>query len=363
VKKFIGLAAFTASCVFSAHTFATQIKVEELASGLKHPWGMAFLPSGDALITERAGGVRLMSKNGQLSPAISGVPEAAVVGQGGLLGIAVDPDFNSNRHVYICMSVEGEGGRGSEVYKGTLNGASLQNVTQVFEMLPKVDSAHHFGCRIVFDNDGYMFISLGDRGSKKEESQNKDNHIGTVVRLNKDGSVPSDNPFLDGKAPEVFSYGHRNVQGMTLHPQTGEVWTHEHGPKGGDEINILGVGKNYGWPTITYGVNYNGSIITDKTEMDGMEQPLVKYVPSIAPSGMTFYTGDEFPEWKGDVFMGSLKFRHLHHVKMEDGKVVAQNELLTEREDRIRDVVQGPDGALYLLTDAPDGKVLKLTKG
>lgn len=361
-KVGVGAAAFAALLSATAGASATSIKVEEIASGLKNPWGIAFLPNGDSLITERSGGLRKLSKDGTLSGPILGLPEAAVVGQGGLLGLAVHPKFDQNQQVYVCLSIEGDGGRGSEVYRGELKGNALTNVKQIFEMSPKTDTAHHFGCRVVFDNDGFIYISLGDR-AMQDESQNKDNHIGTVVRLTDDGKVPSDNPFLQGKAPEVFTYGHRNVQGMTLHPESGKVWTHEHGPKGGDEINILTVSKNYGWPTITYGVNYNGTVITDKTAMEGMEQPLVKYVPSIAPSGMTFYTGDEFPEWKGDLFLGSLKFRYLHHVNMEDGKVVSQQELLKDRNERIRDVVQGPDGALYLLTDAPKGKVLRLTKG
>jgi glucose/arabinose dehydrogenase len=277
-----------------------------------------------------------------------------------MLGLAVHPDFVNTNEVFVCLSVAGDGGQSSEVHKGTLENGKLSNVSLVFQALPKVDSAFHFGCRVTFDRTGDVFISLGDRGGYKERSQETDAHFGKVVRVTQDGKPVADNPFADGPAPEVYSYGHRNVQGMTMHPQTGAIWTHEHGPKGGDEINILNKGDNYGWPSITYGVNYNGSIITEDTEMDGMRQPLIYWDPSIAPSGMTFYTGDAFPEWKGDLFIGSLKFRYLKHLEMDGDKVVAQTNLLEDLDHRIRDVVQGPDGNLYVLTDESDGKVLKI---
>ena len=341
---------------------ATDIKVEELAVGLKNPWSIAFMENGDALLTERAGGLRKLSKAGELGQEITGLPKAAVIGQGGLLGVTLHPDFAKNQWVYVCLSVADGDTRGSEVHRGKLVGNTLENVTQIFVAQPKVDSAHHFGCRLVFDNDKKLFISLGDR-ARKEEAQSSDNHIGVVVRVNDDGSVPADNPFLNGKAPEVFSYGHRNVQGMTLHPTNGQIWTHEHGPKGGDEVNILAKGDNYGWPTITYGVNYNGTEITDKTAMEGMRQPLTYWDPSIAPSGMTFYTGDEFPEWKGNLLVGSLKFRYLNRITMDGEKVIAQEELLKDRNERVRDVKQAPDGSIYVLTDDVNGKVLRLTKG
>lgn len=346
----------------SPFTMATEIKVEELASGLKNPWSIAFINNGDALVTERAGGLRLLSKSGELSAAISGLPEAAVVGQGGMLGVALHPDFDDNKWVYVCLSVADGEVRGSEVHRGKLVGNKLQDVKEIFVAKPKVDTAHHFGCRLAFNNDKKLFISLGDR-TKQDQAQLTSNHIGVVVRVNDDGSVPSDNPFLDGKAPEIFSYGHRNVQGMALHPTSGQVWSHEHGPKGGDEVNILENGDNYGWPTITYGVNYDGSSITDVTEMDAMRQPLTYWVPSIAPSGMVFYTGDEFPEWKGNLLVGSLKFRYLNRMVMDGEKVVEQEELLRDRNERVRDVKQAPDGSIYVLTDDANGKVLRLTKG
>jgi len=341
---------------------ATEIKVEELASGLKNPWSIAFMNNGDALVTERAGGLRLLSKSGDLSPAITGLPEAAVVGQGGMLGVALHPDFDDNKWVYVCLSVANGKVRGSEVHRGKLVGSKLEDVKEIFVAKPKLDTAHHFGCRLAFDNDKKLFIALGDR-TKQDEAQLTSNHIGVVVRVNDDGSVPTDNPFLKGQAPEIFSYGHRNVQGMALHPTSGQIWTHEHGPKGGDEVNILANGDNYGWPTITYGVNYDGSSITDTTAMDAMRQPLTYWVPSIAPSGMAFYTGNEFPEWQGNLLVGSLKFRYLNRMVMDGEKVVQQEELLKDRSERVRDVKQAPDGSIYVLTDDVNGKVLRLTKG
>jgi glucose/arabinose dehydrogenase len=358
-RTLITATIFTAISPFA---IATEIKVEELASGLKNPWSIAFMNNGDALVTERAGGLRLLSKGGELSLPISGLPEASVVGQGGFLGVALHPDFEENKWVYVCLSVANGDVRGSEVYRGKLVSNKLQNVEEIFVAKPKVDTAHHFGCRLAFDNDKKLFISLGDR-TKQDDAQLTSNHFGVVVRVNDDGSVPTDNPFLAGIAPEIFSYGHRNVQGMALHPTSGKVWTHEHGPKGGDEVNILENGDNYGWPTITYGVNYDGSSITDVTEMDAMRQPLTYWAPSIAPSGMAFYTGDEFPEWKGNLFVGSLKFRYLNRMVMDGEKVVEQEELLRDRNERIRDVKQAPDGSIYVLTDDVNGKVLRLTKG
>ena len=227
---------------------------------------------------------------------------------------------------------------------------------------PVIDNGFHFGCRLVFDAEKSLYITLGDRYKYMKEAQNTDNHFGKVVRINRDGSAVKDNPFTDGNAPEVFSYGHRNIQGVTIHPDTGAVWAMEHGPKGGDEINILENGANYGWPEITYGIDYSGDIISDKTHMDGMKQPWVYWDPSIAPSGLTFYQGDMFKEWNGDVLVGSLKFTHLRRIHVADGKPGEQFEYLRDNGARIRDVEVGPEGAIYLLTDAPNGKVLKLTK-
>ncbi|GLR72427.1 PQQ-dependent sugar dehydrogenase [Agaribacter marinus] len=337
------------------------IKVTELASGLEHPWGIAFLPNGDALITERAGGLRKLSKNNELSAPILGLPDAVAKGQGGTLGLAISPNYDKDKLVYVCVNVERDNEWGSEVHAGMFDGQSLQDTKPVFIALPKAKSNYHFGCRVVFDNTGHLYVSLGDRGGFKDDAQSTDNHYGTVVRITSEGKVPSDNPFVSGTAPEVYTYGHRNVQGMVKHPTTGAIWTHEHGPKGGDEVNILSKGNNYGWPSITYGVNYDGSIISEETKADSMEQPLKYWVPSFAPSGMTFYSGSEFPEWKNNLFIGSLKDRYLKRLVVEDGKIISEENLLAERDERIRDVAQAPDGSLYVLTDSTDGKILRLS--
>lgn len=369
-KYFSAVLSFTLVCAVNtgvAKEDATSTKpnyiVTERASGLKHPWGLAFLPNGDLLITERAGNLRRLDTKNRLSGPISGLPEAVVRGQGGMLGIAIHPDFEKNSLVYVCLNVAGEGGWGSEVHAGKLQGDKLVDTKRIFAAQPKVETGYHFGCRIVFDNNKDLFISLGDRGSKKELAQDLNTHFGKVIKLKADGSIPSDNPFVGkpGK-DDIFSYGHRNVQGMTKHPETGKIWAHEHGPKGGDEVNILSAGNNYGWPVISYGINYDGTIITDKTAMKGMEQPLTYYVPSIAPSGMSFYTGDMFSDWQGDLLIGSLSFRYLARVELDEhNKVIAQHKMLEDREERIRDVVQAPDGSIYVLTDDGNGKVLRIS--
>lgn len=337
--------------------------VSEVASGLEHPWSIAFLPSGEALITERPGSLRLLRKDASLSEAITGLPKIEAKGQGGLMGVAVHPQFSENRLIYLCANVRGDGGAGSEVHVGKLVSNELVNTKEIFVAKPKSQSGYHFGCRITFDQNNDVFISLGDRG-KQDLAQDLDSHNGKVIKISDDGKIPKDNPFV-GKISktDIFSYGHRNVQGMTMHPDTGEIWTHEHGPKGGDEINILSAGDNYGWPVITYGVNYNGSSITDKTEMQGMRQPLKYWDPSIAPSGMTFYAGDMFPLWKNHLFVGSLKFRYLLSLGFNDkGEVIAEQKLLEDMDLRIRDVAVAPDGSIYVLSDSTDGKVLRIHK-
>ena len=343
-----------------------NITVTTLSEGLEHPWGMTFLPNGDMLVTERAGGIQRLTKDGKLSGRLANVPRVVAQNQGGMLDITIDPDFASNNTIYFCFSkasdVEGKTGSSSSVAKATLTNTGLEDVNVIFSADSIVDNGFHFGCRLEFDANKYLYVAMGDRYKYMKEAQNTDNHFGKVVRINRDGSAVKDNPFTDGNAPEVFSYGHRNIQGVTIHPDTGAVWAMEHGPKGGDEINILENGANYGWPEITYGIDYSGDIISDKTHMDGMKQPWVYWDPSIAPSGLTFYQGDMFKEWNGDVLVGSLKFTHLRRIHVADGKPGEQFEYLRDNGARIRDVEVGPEGAIYLLTDAPNGKVLKLTK-
>lgn len=356
-----GLLATGLALNVNAHNHAeSEVNVTELTDGLKHPWGMVQLPNGDFIINERPGTMRRFSQ-GVLSEPIVGVPEVVAKNQGGLLGITADPDFANNNTLYFCYSSPGEGGATSTVASATLNGQTLEDVRVLFTADPRIDTGFHFGCRVVIDGQGDLYISMGDRGSQRHEAQNTDNHFGTVARIKRDGSVPKDNPFVSGKAPEIFTYGHRNVQGMTVHPETGAVWTNEHGPKGGDEVNVLAKGNNYGWPVITYGVNYDGSTVSELTAKEGMEQPFMYWDPSIAPSGMDFYQGEAFSAWQGDLLVGSLKFDHLRRVELDDsGAVVAEHELLRDRGERIRDVVVGNDGLIYLLTDEPNGKLLQV---
>lgn len=342
--------------------------VRELANGLEHPWGMSFLPNGDILVTEREGRLRLLTTEGLQPAAISGVPSVFARGQGGLLDVAIDPAFADNQFVYLCYSAAGKEGKGTELARGELRGRPgqqrLDKLTTLFHVQPKTSrGANHFGCRIAFDKDGFLYLSLGDRFHHMKEAQNPDNHLGTIVRLHADGTIPADNPFPKGDAPEMYSYGHRNIQGLAVRPSDGSVWAHEHGPRGGDEVNRIKAGINYGWPAITYGINYSGSKISDKTSAPDMAQPIVYWDPSIAPSGMAFYNGNAFPDWQGNLFVGSLKFTHLRRLTMDGDHIVKQEELLRDRGERIRDVRVGADGLIYLLTDSGNGKVLRLEPG
>ena len=336
--------------------------VVTIADNLEHPWGIAFLPDGGMLVTERPGRLRII-KDGKLDPQpVSGLPEIAAGGQGGLLDIALHPNYSDNGWIYFSYVASGEGGRGTEVARAHLDGTRLKNLQILFRLYPKSGTQRHFGSRLLFDREGYLYITLGDRGDRPR-AQRLDDHAGSVIRLHDDGSVPPDNPFVSHKdaLPEIYSYGHRNPQGMALHPQTGEVWIHEHGPQGGDELNIIRSGGNYGWPVITYGVNYaTGTKIGEGTHKEGMLQPLHYWIPSIAPSGMAFYTGDKFPRWRGNLFVGSLKFQQLVRLEFKADRVVRQQRLLTNQLGRIRDVATGTDGYLYLLIDAPNGSLVRL---
>ncbi|MCP4009995.1 MAG: PQQ-dependent sugar dehydrogenase [Proteobacteria bacterium] len=343
--------------------------VTEMVKGLEHPWGMAFMPDGDILVTERGGHLRIISKGELLDQAIGGLPEIEEVGQGGLLGIALHPDFASNQRVYLSYAGLQNGRASTEVLRGRLQGMSLHNVETIFRALPKTKGGRHFGSRLLFAPDKTLYISLGDRGFKpslcqKHPSQQLENHLGSLIRIRDDGSIPSDNPFAGHQdvKPEIYTYGNRNMQGMALHPDTQQIWTHEHGPQGGDEINIMQPGINYGWPVITYGVNYGiGTKICEGTHKQGMQQPNYKWVPSIAPSGMAFYTGDDLPAWKGNLFVGSLKFGLLVRLELRGNEIIGEERLLNDEYGRIRDVVQGPDGYLYLLTDSSIGSLLRIS--
>lgn len=358
----------TQSQTFAPYTPSEQgVVVRTLVQKLAHPWGMAWLPSGEVLITEREGRLRLVAPDfKQVFPPIAGLPETLMVsGQGGLLDVAVHPDYAKNGWIYLSI-VEGQSKgasiSGTALLRARLNNNRLVDVERLFSMQPKSRGGRHFGGRIVFDRKGYVYLTLGDRGDE-DRAQMPNDHAGTVIRLHDDGRVPDDNPFVSrtGVPPEVFSRGNRNIQGAAIHPVTGELWTHEHGPQGGDELNIIRAGKNYGWPTITYGVNYmTGTRIGEGTAKAGFEQPLHIWVPSIAPSGMTFYSGKAFPKWQGSIFLGALRGQALIRLELRGNRVVREERLLSGQVGRIRDVRTGPDGLIYLLTDSPDGALLRL---
>lgn len=344
-----------------------DIRVEVIATGLQNPWGLAFLPDGRALITERPGRLRMIGKDNKLSDPIAGVPEVAAVGQGGLLDVALSPDFAKDSLIFLSFAEpRGAAGSSTSVARGKLvekdGKAALEDVRVIFRQEPARLGGFHFGSRLVFARDGNLFITTGER-NLKTPSQDLSNHIGKIIRVTPEGKVPADNPFVKDKnaRPEIWSYGHRNVQGAALHPQTGKLWLTEHGPRGGDEINIPEAGKNYGWPVIGYGVDYSGAKLHESTHKEGMEQPIHQWTPSIGPSGALFYTGDLFPGWKGNLFTGSLVFTSLYRIELDGEKFVREEKLLEKNGDRIRDVRQAPDGSIWLLTDARNGKVLRLT--
>lgn len=336
--------------------------VEVLTSGLTNPWAVALLPDNRALITERPGRMRIFDLDtNELSSPLSGVPNVAATGQGGLLDVILHPDFGTNQLIYFSYAAGSNNRFGTEVARARLTDGGLENVEQLFVAEPKVSGGNHFGSRLVFDNDGYLFIGLGDRGVMNE-AQNLGSHIGTVVRLHDDGRVPSDNPFVnqDGALAEIYSYGHRNIQGADLNPWTGEIWTHEHGPQGGDEVNVLRPGANYGWPVITYGVNYgSGTSIGEGTHREGMEQPLLEWTPSIAPSGMAFYDYSGIPGWYGDVLVGALAHQFLGKYQV-DGHEMSNEERLLESHGRIRAVTVADNGDIFVVNDQSNGQLIRI---
>lgn len=347
---------------------AGSLEVQTIASGLAYPWALAFLPEGRMLVTERPGRMRIVSPQGQISAPLKGVPEVWAVGQGGLLDVVTDKDFARSSTIYFCYSERaGSGGR-TAVARAKLNSGAapgLDDVKVIFRQDGPLSTGNHYGCRIAQAADGNLFVTLGEHFISRDEAQNLGNHLGKLIRIAPDGSVPKDNPFVgrDGAKPEIWSYGHRNGQGLAINPASGEVWEIEHGPKGGDEVNIIAKGKNYGWPVIGYGVDYSGAKIHDSTSKPGMEQPIKYWVPSIAPSGMAFYTGDLFPRWKGSLFSGALAGQMLVRLQLNGNSVTGEERILANLNERIRDVRQGPDGALWLLTDSSTGRILRVTPG
>jgi glucose/arabinose dehydrogenase len=354
-----------------AETFDTEkgrIAVERIGERLSHPWAIDFLPDGSMIVTERSGKMRLVMKAGGLGEPIKGLPEVYAHGQGGLLDVAVHPTFARNRMIYWSYAEAGPGGNSTAVALGRLSedGTALNEVKVIFSQRPKLRSNAHFGSRLVFDGHGHLFATLGERFNAKTrgQAQKLDSDVGKIVRLTEAGDVPPDNPFVNkpDALPEIWSYGHRNIQAAAINPATGALWAVEHGPRGGDEINIPEPGKNYGWPVVSYGVNYDGSPVgSGKQEMPGMEPPIYQWTPVIAPSGMAFYTADLFPEWKGNLFIGGLAAAALVRLELDGDKVTHEERLLRDLGLRIRDVAQGPDGALYVVTDEDDGEILKIS--
>jgi aldose sugar dehydrogenase len=338
------------------------VSTETLVTGLAHPWGLAFLPHGEMLVTERPGRVRRIINGSLKELPIPGAPEVVADGQGGMLDVAIHPDFANNRLVYLSYAAAcPQGGKTTAVGRGSYRDGLLQEFRPVFVANACSTSGQHFGGRLLFDRDGYLYLTIGDRGDR-HRAQNTRDHVGSIVRLHDDGRIPTDNPFVgnDQVDDAIWSYGHRNPQGIALHPESGEIWSHEHGPRGGDEINLIRPGLNYGWPEVTYGREYYGPTI-GVTEMAGMEPPLMHWTPSIAPSGMAFYQGDHFPEWQGDLLVGALAGQHVARVRF-DGLAPVHEQQLLKGVARFRDVRVSPDGQIYLLTDAPNGALLQLRR-
>jgi len=368
--RFAVAALLLAAAAGTAPVLAADLKPVIVARNLEHPWGLTFLPDGRMLVTERPGRMRIVSRDGRVGTPLAGVPAVAASGQGGLLDVVVHPQFAENRLVFFTFSEPGEGANanlaGTAVARARLDGERLTDVRVIFRQQPKVGGGLHFGSRLVFARDGRLFVTLGDRGHRKDDAQTLENHMGKVVRVEIDGRVPADNPFVQraGARPELWSYGHRNPQGAALHPETGELWLTEHGPQGGDEINIPAAGANHGWPVITHGRNYGiGTKIGEGTERADIAPAMHYWVPlSIAPSGMAFLTSERYGDWKGQLFVGALRGQKLVRLELDGRKVVKEHALLADRATRIRDVRQGPDGYLYVLTDHEAGQVWRLER-
>jgi len=365
------LLAVLAALALAPAAIAQPLRVEAVtvARGLVHPWGLAFLPDGRMLVTERPGRMRIVARDGTLGAPLAGLPPVVVAGQGGLLDVALDPKFADNALVYWTFSegaTDGGGGNSTAVARGRLEGNRIAGAEVIFRQQPKFASSLHFGSRLAFAPDGRLFVTLGDRFTRKDDAQTLDTHHGKVVRIEPDGKVPADNPFVGraGALPEIWSYGHRNVQGAAIHPVTGALWTHEHGPQGGDELNRVERGANHGWPVITHGRNYViGTTIGEGTARADVVAPARVWVPtSIAPSGMAFVTSERYPGWKGSVLIGALRGQKLVRVELDGNRAVREEALLTELGERIRDVREGPDGFIYLLTDSADGRILRLAR-
>ena len=340
-----------------------DLRFDTIAEGLEHPWSIAFLPDGAMLVTEREGRLRTIRDSTLEPEPVAAVPEVYVAGQGGLFDILVDPDFESSRSVYLSFAHGDAGANATRVVRARLEDNALTDVSVLFTATPFKDTPHHYGGRMLMLPDRTLLVTVGEGFDFREQAQRLDNHLGKVIRIGPNGGVPTDNPFADtpGALPEIWTYGHRNAQGIVLHPSSGVVYLHEHGPRGGDELNELEAGVNYGWPAITWGVDYNYARVTPYTSLPGMRQPVVVWTPSIAPSGMTVVRGDLFPEWAGDLLVTTLVEKSVRRIDLDGGRIVGQERLFDEIGERLRDIRAGPDGALYVLTDSENGRVIRVT--
>ncbi|MBE9548192.1 MAG: PQQ-dependent sugar dehydrogenase [Proteobacteria bacterium] len=349
-------------CLLLGTASAGEYKIELVADGLSYPWAIAFLPDGDMLVTERSGQLRRISNGKLQQQAIGNLPDMFVGGQGGLMDIILDPDFALNQRLYISLSTGTKSANSTRVISARLIENTLKDINIIFTASTSKDTPHHFGGRLAFLPDQTLLITVGEGFDYREKAQSLDNHFGKLIRINKDGTIPSDNPFIgrEGALPEIWSYGHRNPQGLLVSAD-GTVWLHEHGPRGGDELNIIEPGNNYGWPAISFGMDYSGAYVTPYTEAPGMQQPVIHWTPSIAPSGFCEYTGAVFENWKGNLFVATLAEKSVRRLVMQGGKVASQEILFTELDQRIREVRASADGYLYLLTDSEDGQLLRVS--
>ena len=358
-----GLSGLIASTQASAQGMAGY-NLETVVDGLDSPWGLAILPDGDMLITELTGDLRHIRNGKLVAQAVAGVPQSLYGGQGGLMDIVIHPNYDENRYVYLSLSVGTDDANALRVIRGRFTGTALEDISTIFESAPSKNTLVHYGARMAFLPDNTLLINVGDGFDLREQAQNLSNHFGSLVRVTDDGKVPQDNPFIGvaGAQPEIYSYGHRNQQSIAVARGTGKIYQTEHGPRGGDELNLIEPGKNYGWPIATYGIDYSGARISPYTSYDGTQQPLVDWTPSIGPSGMTIYDGAQFPDWQGDIFVSSLIFSKIIHIEMVNGAPQRQSDMFSEIGDRLRDIRTGADGALYILSEGDNGKLWRVSR-
>ena len=358
-----GLSGLIASTQASAQGMAGY-NLETIVDGLDSPWGLAILPDGDMLITELTGDLRHIRNGKLVAQAVAGVPQSLYGGQGGLMDIVIHPNYDENRYVYLSLSVGTDDANALRVIRGRFTGTALEDISTIFESAPSKNTLVHYGARMAFLPDNTLLINVGDGFDLREQAQNLSNHFGSLVRVTDDGKVPQDNPFIGvaGAQPEIYSYGHRNQQSIAVERGSGKIYQTEHGPRGGDELNLIEAGKNYGWPVATYGIDYSGARISPYTSYEGTEQPLADWTPSIGPSGMTIYDGAQFPDWQGDIFVSSLIYNKIIHIEMEDGAPQRQNDMFGEIGDRLRDIRTGNDGALYILSEGDNGKLWRVSR-